>query len=154
MDCLCILCVVCLFFWYRIYFHTIFAFLVHQLCLYFPENCIIFFLMVLSSDLLYPAISITSSFDFFPVHDVLFILLVYHISAASSLLSRPFVSVQHSYLCRRMDHNVGFRCVDCGVNSDIPVGEYGLHLGECVYRQSCYFLYFCVVSDIWSYCEA
>ena len=66
---------------------------------------------------MYPAISIIFSFDFFSVHDVLIILLTYHISAASSLLSRSFVSVQHSYRCRRMDHNyVGFRSVDFGVN--------------------------------------
>ena len=32
---------------------------------------------------------------------------------------------------------VGFQGVDFGVNSDISVGEDGLHLGECVFRQSC-----------------
>ena len=53
-----------------------------------PKNCSCLFLMVLSRDLLYPAIFITSSFDFFPVHDILIILLIYHISAASRLLSR------------------------------------------------------------------
>ena len=53
------------------------------------------FLMVLSRDLLYPAISITSWFDFFSVHDILIILLMCHNSAASSLLFRSFVSVQH-----------------------------------------------------------
>ena len=60
--------------------------------------------MVLSRDLLYPAISITYFLDFFSVYDILIILLMYHISAASSLLSRSFVSVQHSHPCRRMDH--------------------------------------------------
>ena len=46
-----------------------------------------------------------------------------HISAFSSLLSRSFVSVQHSHPWRRMDHYVGFQSVDFGVNSDISVGE-------------------------------
>ena len=69
-----------------------------------PKNCSCLFLMVLSRDLLYPAISITSSFDFFSVHDILIILLMYHISAASSLPSRSFVNVQHSHPYRRIDH--------------------------------------------------
>ena len=45
-------------------FYPIFAFLIHQLftC---PKNCSCLFLMVLSCDLSYPAISITSSFEFF-----------------------------------------------------------------------------------------
>ena len=42
----------------------------------------------------------------------------------------------------------GFQSVDFGVNFDISVGEDGLHLGECVFRQSYSFLYFCVASDI------
>ena len=66
------------------------------------KNFSCLFLMVLTRDLLYPAISITSSFDFFSVQDILIILLMYHISAASSLLSRSFASVQHSHpsICR------------------------------------------------------
>ena len=82
---------------------------------------------------------------------------MYHISAASSLLARSFVGVQvqHSHPCRRMDHYVDFQSVDFGgVNSDISVGEDGLHLGECVFRQGYSFLYFCVAIDIWSYREA
>ena len=67
-----------------------------------PKNCSCLFLMV--RDLLYPPISITSSLSFFSVHDILIILLMYHISAASSLLSRSFVNVQHSHPYRRMDH--------------------------------------------------
>ena len=58
----------------------------------------------LSMGLSYLAISITSLFDFFSVHDILSFLLMYHICAASSLLSRSFVSVQHSHTCKRMDH--------------------------------------------------
>ena len=58
-----------------------------------PKNCSCLFLMVLSRDLLYPAISITFLFDFFSIHDILIILLMYHISAASRLLSRSFVNV-------------------------------------------------------------
>ena len=72
-------------------FHSIFAFLVHPLCAYAQKIVVVFFLMVLSKDLLYPAIPITSSFEFFSVHDIL-ILLMNYISAASSLLSRSFVS--------------------------------------------------------------
>ena len=49
---------------------------------------------------------------------------------------------------------VFFQTVDFGVNSDISFGEDGLHLGECVFRQSFSFLYFCVAFGIWSYCEA
>ena len=49
--------------------------------------------MILSRDLLYPAIPFTSLFDFFLAHDILIILLMYHISAASSLLSKYFVNV-------------------------------------------------------------
>ena len=60
--------------------------------------------MILSRDLLYPAISITSWFDYFSVHDILIVLLMYHISAVSSHLSRSFVSFEHSHPCRRMDH--------------------------------------------------
>ena len=80
---------------------------------------------------------------------------MYHISAPSSLLSRSFVSVKNSHPYRRMDHNyVGFQSVDFGVNFDTSVGGDGLHLGEYVFRQSYFFLYFCVASGIWGYCEA
>ena len=74
-----------------------------------PKNCSCLYLMVLSRDLLYPAISITYSFDFFSFHDILIILLMCHISAASSLLPRSFVSVLHSHPCRIMDHMYAFR---------------------------------------------
>ena len=53
-----------------------------------------------------------------------------------------------------MDYYVGFQSVNFGVNSDISYGEDGLHLGECVFRQSYSFLYFCVASGIWGYYEA
>ena len=76
-----------------------------------PTNCCCLFLMVLSRDLLYPTIFITSCYTSF--QSMIFSLLMYHISAASSLLSRSFVSVQHSYPFRRMGHNyVGFQSVD------------------------------------------
>ena len=61
-----------------------------------PKTCICLFLMILSRDLLYHVISITSSIDSSSVLAILVILLMYHISTASSLLSRSFVSVQHS----------------------------------------------------------
>ena len=63
-----------------------------------PKKCSCLFLMVLSRDLLYPAISITFSFDFCSVHDILIILLMYHISTASSLLSRFFLSVSSIHI--------------------------------------------------------
>ena len=44
--------------------------------------------------------------------------------------------------------NVGFQSVDFGVNFDISVGEGGLNLGDCVFRQSYPFLYFCIASGI------
>ena len=106
------------------------------------KTCSFLFLMILSRDLLYPAISITSSFDFSSVHHILIIFLTYHISAASSLLSRSFVNVQHSHPYSRMDS------VDFGVNFDISVGEDGLHLGECVFRQS-YSLLLLFLCGIW-----
>ena len=43
---------------------------------------------------------------------------------------------------------VGFQSVDFSVNSDISIGKDGLHLGECVFRQSYSFLYFYVASGI------
>ena len=47
-----------------------------------------------------------------------------------------------------MDHNyVGFQSVDFGVNFDISGGEDGLHLGECVFRQS-FSLFFISVSHL------
>ena len=50
--------------------------------------------------------------------------------------------------------HVGFQSLDFGINFDISIGEDGLHLGECVFIQSYSFLYFCVASGVWSYCEA
>ena len=41
---------------------------------------------------------------------------------------------------------VSFQSFNFGVNSDISVGEDGLHFGECVFSQSYSFLYFCVAS--------
>ena len=41
-----------------------------------------------------------------------------------------------------------FQSVGFGVNSDISVGEDGFHGGQCVFRQSYSFLYFCVASGI------
>ena len=64
-NCLCILCIVSLCFWYHKSFNSIFAFLFHPLSLYAPKNCSCLFLMILSRDLLYPPISISSWFDFF-----------------------------------------------------------------------------------------
>ena len=57
-----------------------------------PKIVVVFFLMVFSRDLLYPAISLTSWFDFFSVYDIFIILFMYHISADSGLLSRSFFS--------------------------------------------------------------
>ena len=45
-----------------------------------PKIEVVLSLIVLSRNLLYPVISITSSFLLFSVHDILIILLVYHIS--------------------------------------------------------------------------
>ena len=74
---------------------------------------------------------------------------MYHISAASTLLSRSFVSVQ-----QKDGPYVGFQGVGFYVNSDISVGEDGLHLGERVVRQSYSFLDFCFAFGVWSYCES
>ena len=108
------------------------------------KNCSCLFPMFLSRDLLYLAISISSSFEFFSAHDILIILVMYHISAASSLLSRSFCQCPAFTSMQKDGPYVGFQSVDFGVNSDISVGEDGLHFGKCVFRQSYYFLYFCV----------
>ena len=42
-DCLCVLCVVFLCFCYHKSFHSIFAFLGHQLCLYAPKIVVVYF---------------------------------------------------------------------------------------------------------------
>ena len=79
---------------------------------------------------------------------------MYHISAALSLLSKSFVSVQHSHPCKKVENmTVGFHSVAFGVHSNISVGEDGLHRGECV-RQNYSFFNFCFASGVWSYCEA
>ena len=115
-----------------------------------PNDCSCVFLIVLSRDLSYPTISITSSFGISSVHDMLIILLI---SATLSLLTELFFGVQHSHPCRRMDHNVGFQSVDFGINSDISVGEDGHYLGLKTHSYS--FLYkFWVTSGVWGYCEA
>ena len=89
---------------------------------------------------MYPALSITSSFDFFSVHDFLIILLMYHISAASSLLSRSFVNAEHLHPYKIDGSYESFHNVDFGVSFDIfSVCEDGLHLGECVFKQTIFF---------------
>ena len=62
-----------------------------------PKNYGCLFLMVLSRDLLYPDISTTSGLTSFQSMIFLLFFLIYHIFAASSPLSRSFVSVQHSH---------------------------------------------------------
>ena len=151
-DCLCILCVVFLCFWYHVSFDSIFAF--PSALFISPPNCSCLFLKVWSRNLLYPAISITSSFDFFSVHDILISFPMHYISSDSSLPPRSFVTVQHSHPMPKDGPYVGFQSVDYGVDSDISVNEDGLYLGECVFRQSYHFLYLCVASSIWSYWEA
>ena len=111
------------------------------------KNCSCLFLMVLSRDLLYPAISSTSSFDFFSVLNILIILLMLQVFFLGLL------SLASIHGGRGVDHNYDFQSVDFGVSS-IFVGKDGLPLGECVFRQSYSFLYFCVASGVWSYCEA
>ena len=127
-DCLCILHLVFLCFWYHKSLHSIFAFLVHQLYSYAQKIVVFFF-----SDGFEWGSFVYGHFHFFFVwlfsaHDILIILLICHISAPSSLLSRSFVSVQHSHPRRTMDHYVGFQSVDFCVNSDISVREDGLRL--------------------------
>ena len=52
---------------------------------------VVFFLIVLSRNLLYSVISITSSFLFFSVHDILILLLMYHISVVCNHCKTLFV---------------------------------------------------------------
>ena len=120
-----------------------------------PKNCSCLFLMILSSYLLCPAFSITSSFDFYSFHDV---LLWYSSDVPHFCCFKS--SFQVSYQCpaftsmQRNGSYVGFHSVDFSENFDISVGENGLHLGECVFRESYSFVYFCIASDIWGYCKA
>ena len=88
---------------------------------------------------MYPAMSITSSFDFFSAHDILIILLMYHISAASSLFFFVFCQCPAFKSIQKNGPYVGFQRVDFGVNFDISVVEDELYLGECVFRQSYFF---------------
>ena len=69
----------------------------------YPKNFICLSLMILISDLLYIAISITSVLSFFSVHDILNILRRNYSSAASSVLSVSLFSVQHSHPYKRTD---------------------------------------------------
>ena len=80
---MCILCVVYLCFWYHKSFYLNTSFSYPPALLIGPQNCSCLFLMVLNRGLSYPVISITSSFDFFTVHDFLIIFLMYHISLIS-----------------------------------------------------------------------
>ena len=63
-----------------------------------PKIVVVFFLMVLSRDRLYPTISITSLFDSFLVHDIHIIFLMYHISADSSLFFLGLLSVSSIHI--------------------------------------------------------
>ena len=76
-----------------------------QMC---PKNFSCRFLITFRRDLLHPAIFITSLLDFFSVQDIFIILLIYHISTASSFLSVSLVSVQHSHPYNSMDHTYAF----------------------------------------------
>ena len=77
-------------------FYSIFAFLFRPLCSDPPKIVVIFFWWFRVG------IFCTRPFLFIP--GLTSFLLMYRISAASSLLSRSFVSVQHSHPSRRMDH--------------------------------------------------
>ena len=109
--------------------YSIFAFPDRQLCLYAQQIVVVFFLMVLSRHLLYPAISITSLFGFLSVHDILIILLMDYISAASSLYFRSvdngnkketdgekvFISLAFLVISARLNESNCFKYVDSSV---------------------------------------
>ena len=103
-DCLCDLCAVFLCFSFHIFYHIIVVFSSPSALTMFPKNFNCLTLMIFRRDLLYLAISITFSFVFLSAHDTLIMLLMDHISTASSLLSRSFGSVQHSHSYRRIGH--------------------------------------------------
>ena len=101
----------------------------------------------------HPAVSISSSFDFFSVHSILIILLMYHflllqVFFRGLLLVSGFTSMQKD------EPDAGFQSVNFGAKSDISVEKDGFHIDECVFRQSYTFLYFCVASGVWICCEA
>ena len=83
------------------------------ICLKIVEpSCI--FLMVLSRDLLYPAISITSSFDFFSVHDI----YLYSFDAPHFCCFKSSFYAFCQYPAITSMPYEGFLSVDSCVNSD------------------------------------
>ena len=117
--------------------------------LLWPTNFSCLFLMVLTWDLSYPAISITSSFHFFSVHDILIFLLMYHIFCCFKSSFEVFCLCSAFRAMQKDEPYLGFQNVDFGAKSQISVGNDGLDLGEYVFRQN-FFFYFCV----WSCCAA
>ena len=69
-----------------------------------PRNSNCLFLIFLISDLSVLISLRIDSFDLFSVHDILIILQINHISAASSFFSISLLIVQHSHPYRRIDH--------------------------------------------------
>ena len=74
-----------------------------------PRNSSCLFLIVLISDLSVLISLRIDSCDIFSVHDILIILLISHISAASSSFSISLLIVHHSHLYRRIYHTYVFK---------------------------------------------
>ena len=116
-------------------------------------NCSSLFLMVSNRDHLYLAISITFWVDFFSVHDVLINLLMNHFV----LLQVFFLGLLSCTAFTSMQKDgpyVGFQSGNFGINPDISIGEDGLHLSKCVFKQCNYFIYFSVTPGVWNCCDA
>ena len=144
-------CFAFLCFWYHKSFHSIFAFLVHQLCWY--AHIVVFFwwfwvgvFCIQPFTLLLRLTSFRSMIFSLFFWSTTFLLL--------QVFSIGLLSVSSIHIHAEGWTIEGFQRADFGVNSDISVGEDGLHLGVCVFRQSCSCLYFCVASGIGSYCVA
>ena len=116
LDCLCILFVVLFCVWCNKPFRPIFSYLIHQPCSYGQEFIGVFFRRFWEG--IYPSISITSSFVFFSVHDILTLLLKRHISATSCLLSSAFFQCPTFTSMQKDGPYLGFNSVDFGVKSD------------------------------------
>ena len=99
--------------------------------------------MILISDLLHIAISITSVLDFFSAHDILNILRGNHSSAASSLHSVPSTHIRRKQLPKQ--------CINFGVHGNVSTCKYGFHFPETFLSHRKSFLYFNVTLCILCY---
>ena len=104
-----------------------------------PKNCSCLFLMGIFCIRPFPLLILLTSFQ-----SMKFSLSFCCFKSSFKVFCQcpAFTSMEKDEPC------VGFQSVDFGVNLDISVGEDGLHLGECVFRQTILFLFLCRISRL------